>query len=486
MANKEKLLPDPIEIEGIRIGDDRFKIKSSATLDLNRKPDSEIGLGSIARSSDPKQPAIAEGPDGYAFGIDTEADSYSFALGYGAKAKGTSSFVHGVHTYSDDIAAYNIASGAGSASFNGADAVADYSFACNRGKTGIGNLAGEYSFACGNSISNGDYSHAEGYDCSSNGIGSHVEGYNCITGGDYSHAEGYNCLTGGNYSHVEGHDCDSDGIGSHAEGYNCHCDTSGDYSHAEGFQSKTYSKASHSEGYQCISYEINSHTEGENCITGLKDYINKSFIPSHAEGKGCKAFHGGHAEGHGSEAYGVSHAEGWGCIAGRKDGDSLTSVYGAHAQGEECIASGMYSFAGGKQSKATAENSIALGLGLLSHMWCQTVIGMYNDPDDPRGEAFCIGNGTVFGPGESSSGDRNNQNCFMVDWSGNVWVGGKITCGSKGTVAFSSDFDNYYKKEEIKSNLLPTVSQSDNGKILSVVDGAWTPVSIVNAEGVAY
>lgn len=475
MANEEKVLPDPIEIEGIRIGDDRFKIKNK--LDLNRKPDSEIGLGSIARSSDPEQPAIAENSDGYAFGIDAEADLYSFALGYGAKAKGTSSFVHGVYTYSDDIAAYNIASGTGSASFNGADAAADYSFACNRGKAGIYGLGGEYSFACGNSISNGDYSHAEGYDCNSNGIGSHAEGYDCIAAGDYSHAEGYGCTTAGGsvskgYSHAEGYQSRADGNGSHVEGY----------------QSQAYGHRSHVEGYKCISYSADSHVEGEGSTVGFKKYKNKNSGPCHAEGKNSLAWNGGHAEGYKSEAYGYSHAEGEYCIAGQEPddvNDTYNHSYCAHAQGSGCVASGDYSFAGGQNCTARRENSVALGLNLLSCMRCQTVIGMYNDPDDPRGEAFCIGNGSVIG-GESSSGNFSKKNCFMVDYAGNVWTGGKITCGSRGTVVLSSDLDNYYKKDEVVNNLTPSVTADDNGKILMVVDGKWAASMITNAEEVAY
>ena len=485
MADEEKVLPDPIEIEGIRIGDDRFKIK--AGLDLNRKPDSKIGYGSVARSSDPNNPAVAEYPNGYALGIDTQADSHSFALGYRAKAKGSSSFVHGVYTNIDDIQAYNIAEGTGAASFNGADAAANYSFACNRGIAGTGSVVGEtgnYSFACGGSSSSGDYSHAEGKDCNS--------------GGKYSHAEGFNTNAYGKGSHVEGYACTAGGDGySHAEGYQSSAGEEG--SHAEGFNTKTYGKYSHAEGSNCVTYELNSHAEGEECVTGheqnsgfnshAEGYQSKAYNTSHAEGTKNIAYLGSHAEGRESKAYGFSHVEGIACIAGRSPEDSglPNHWYGAHAQGVECIASGDYSFAGGNNCQATSENSIALGLNLLSNSRCKTVIGMNNDPDDTRGSAFCIGNGTIVGGGgESSSGRSDKKNCFMVDYSGNVWVGGKITCGSRGTVALSSDFNDYYKKDEIKNNLLPSVTAADNGKILSVVNGVWAATTIVNAEGVAY
>ena len=37
MADNEKVLPDPIEIEGIRIGDDRFGFKFSFEMAIFRK-----------------------------------------------------------------------------------------------------------------------------------------------------------------------------------------------------------------------------------------------------------------------------------------------------------------------------------------------------------------------------------------------------------------------------------------------------------------
>ena len=418
MADNEKVLPDPIEIGGIRIGDDRFKIQ--ANLDLNRIGNK--GFGSIARGYNSAE----------ASGL------ISFAMGDTVKATSTAATAFGLNS---------IASGVG-------------------------------AFAEGDSTAMGDFSHAEGKNCNSNGIGSHAEGYDCIAAGDYSHAEGYGCSVAGGavskgYSHAEGYQSQAYGDGSHVEGY----------------QSLAYGHRSHVEGYKCISYSSDSHVEGEGSIVGFKKYENKNSGPCHAEGKYSLAWNGSHAEGYESKAYGYSHAEGKYCIAGQEPedvGGTYNHSYCAHAQGSGCVASGDYSFAGGKDCTATAKNSIALGLNLLSHMRCQTVIGMYNDPDDPRGDAFCIGNGSHFGGGESSSDDDYKKNCFMVDYAGNVWVGGEITCGSRGTVALSSDLDNYYKKNEIGNNLLPSVTADDNGKILMVVDGKWAASMITNAEEVAY
>lgn len=40
--------------------------------------------------------------------------------------------------------------------------------------------------------------------------------------------------------------------------------------------------------------------------------------------------------------------------------------------------------------------------------------------------------------------------------------------------------------EEVKENILPTVSNADNGKILAVVNGIWAAVSLINSEEVSY
>ena len=40
--------------------------------------------------------------------------------------------------------------------------------------------------------------------------------------------------------------------------------------------------------------------------------------------------------------------------------------------------------------------------------------------------------------------------------------------------------------EELSNNVLPSVTEADNNKILQVINGKWTLVSIVNGNEVAY
>jgi hypothetical protein len=66
----------------------------------------------------------------------------------------------------------------------------------------------------------GEYSTAEGRNCTSSGVCTHAEGYNCTASSYASHAEGVDCFATGSYSHAEGDTCLASAFGSHAEGTN--------------------------------------------------------------------------------------------------------------------------------------------------------------------------------------------------------------------------------------------------------------------------
>ena len=73
--------------------------------------------------------------------------------------------------------------------------------------------------------------------------------------------------------------------------------------------------------------------------------------------------------------------------------------------------------------------------------------------------------------GKASQVDLDNTNARVNELSVNV---GYI------------NIDNNEDVEEAKENILPTVSNADNGKILAVVNGIWTAVSLINSEEVSY
>ena len=73
--------------------------------------------------------------------------------------------------------------------------------------------------------------------------------------------------------------------------------------------------------------------------------------------------------------------------------------------------------------------------------------------------------------GKASQVDLDNTDARVNELSANV---GYI------------NIDNHEDVEEAKENILPTVSNADNGKILAVVNGIWTAVSLINSEEVSY
>ena len=468
MANEEKVLPDPIEIEGIRIGDDRFKIKS--VLDLNRRKNTNIGLNSAARSPEKTvltgatgfqgevdATAIASGVGSYAFGPGAIAQGhYSFAFGPGAYSLGNSSFCHkgkgiyGISTDSSNFQAdapFGVTYGEGAASFNFSSAIADYSFSEGRG------IAGLLTDNLDSSI--GIFSHAEGDGRAS---------------GNYSHAEGGGRASG-NYSHAEGYRTIAKGLGSHAEGYGQFLYNSEEKTEYEREgRTRADGTACHAEGNRTFAAGFATHTEGA--------YTRANGIYCYARGAYNRA--GGFYE---DKAFDYS------CCS---------------AIGINTISTGNYSISTGDHTRAYGERSVSLGRSTIASGQEQVVLGRLNQPKSDYAIIVGGGDNVSISPDKAENGviefegkTYTQKNIFEFDWNGNLWIQGSFSCGDeKKPVISSEDLKNYYtktettniflSKEDTTEHLLPTVSQSDNGKILSVVNGVWTPVSIVNAEGVAY
>lgn len=429
MADEGKVLPDPIEIDGIRIGDDRFKIK--AGLDLNRKPDSEVGYGSIARSpqktfidSNEKEysiEAIASGLGSIALGPQTISDGdYSFSVGKASWARGKGSFSHSYTDFNTldyglhDVM-HGVAIGDGAACFGISSALGTHSFAEGMGYVNV------QDFDTKEGRDQSKYAHAEGKSMAAN-VAAHSEGYSRATGA-CAHSEG----------------------GSWDEYYD--------------FQGETFATG------------LGSHSEG---------------ISTHASGIAA------HAEGYSSYAIGdYSHAGGYWCKAEKLD---------AIAVGDQTISAGFQSMATGSFTRAKYHNSTTFGGSTVTKDNEQFVIGRGNIPTENR--AFIIGGGKLKSqafeghwvpPEGVGQGDNPliQKNILECDWDGNLWINGIFTFGEdKQTFLSSSDVElklnDYYKKEEIEDNLLPSVTATDNGKILMVVDGQWTASTITDAEGVAY
>ena len=434
MANEEKALPNPIEIEGIRIGNDRFKIKNK--LDLNRMPEIEIGYGSIARSpqktciyNDKEEcsaESIATGLGSIAFGPQaTSIGDYSFSVGKAPYARGEGSFCH---AYRDE--------------FNN-------------------NFPNYFDVTCGTAYGDGSACF-----CNSSAWGtlSFSEGGGLVSVQDESTKEGRDQSK---YAHAEG-------LGT----------ASGPCTHAEGLGTAS-GPCAHAEGGYFDKY------------LGIMETTHASGIGAHAEGSKTKATGvAAHAEGYSTTAFGYyCHSGGGWTRAGDIDKPWSKSVC-CTAIGQFSISTGDSSFSGGYASRAKGKNSFSFGGATIAQEDEQFVIGRANIPKSNC--CFIIGGGSkhpdseVWNPPENS---RNiTKNILEIDWDGNLWINGTFSYGENRIPILSPDkyytkdeSDNKFLTQEASNNrLLPSVTAADNGKILSVVNGAWATTTIINAEGVAY
>ena len=371
MADNEKVLPDPIEIEGIRIGDDRFKIKSDASLDLNRRVEtiegaeedfSIAGIGSIARS--PKkdnliEKAVAKGINSVSLGEGSiSLGKDSLAIGTYAVAQGNNSisiynrknisdlekkYLTGEKTFYVDMDQHG-----GESDIAPLVRIRDIPFTpyddqnilSDEFKNCFGNT--KRKFREGLAYGNNSISLCGGMAAKENSI---AIGTNAVTGGFGSFALGSNTSTSGEYSFSCGRFtaaldscCFSEGeytlstsyysnYGSHAEGFHT---TSIDGSHSEGIKTEA-AFFGHSEGSGTFAKKY-SHAEG------IKTIANDG---AHAEGNSTYAYHYSHAEGFNTKATFISHSE------GRR---THAAADCSHAEGDTNIAYGISSHVGGEHN----------------------------------------------------------------------------------------------------------------------------------------
>lgn len=231
-------------------------------------------------------------------------------------------------------------------------------------------------------------------------------------------------------------------------------DATGSYSHAEGYMTTASGYASHSEGIEGGAYGNCSHVEG-----GAFGHNAAYGDGSHAEGAA------------GNMAYGDgSHAEGW---------NSTTYGTSSHAEGQTTTANGIASHSEGYSTFANGLDSHAEGVGTIANCFGQHTSGRYNiaetapaTEDEWGTYAEIVGNGT---------NDQNRSNARTLDWNGNEILAGKLTVGANPTNSMDVVTKSYFE-----ANGLPSITSSDNGKFLRVVDGAWAAVAITDADGVSY
>ena len=187
---------------------------------------------------------------------------------------------------------------------------------------------------------------------------------------------------------------------------------------------------------------------------GCKNIASGDY--SHAEGLNNTASgYYSHAEGYNNTASGdESHAEGYNNTA---SGDY------SHAEGRVNTASGLSSHAEGYNNTASGEYSHAEGTYNEASGYATHVQGKYNIIQSAGQSSlgkYChiVGNGTS---------DTARSNAHTLDWNGNAWFAGDVYTG--GTA-----MDSGAKKLATE---VP-VSTADNGKVLSVVNGAWAAAAM--------
>ena len=359
--------------------------------------------------------------------------------------------------------------------------------------------------------------HAEGYWTRATGGGAHSEGQQTVASGLASHAEGNGTTASGTNSHAEGDGTTASGTGSHAEGGGT--TASAFQSHAEGSGTTASGTQSHAEGiggtytmsgttYTSGAKGTADHSEGYQCLT-------ESNMPgNHAEGYQTRATGGGaHSEGYWTLASGLaSHAEGNGTVASKNY---------SHAEGQQTVAAGTNSHVSGQFNvedsysnwpEWVANTSYSVGDKVkrtsgssVSGYICKTAnsdstftSSKWTAQNGKMNYAEIIGNGL----------DANNKsNARALDWDGNERLKGNIyvgcnadstggtmltppvamtgaTSSSAGTAGYvptpaAGDDEKFLRGDGTwadagGSGSLPSVSDSDNGKVLQVSNGEWS------------
>ena len=136
----------------------------------------------------------------------------------------------------------------------------------------------------------------------------------------------------------------------------------------------------------------------------------------------------------------------------------------SHVEGTNNTASGNYSHAENSKNTASGNYSHVEGCRNKATGFATHVQGRYNVVQSVTGPnhygKYChiVGNGTS---------DTARSNAHTLDWDGNAWFAGDVYTG--GTA-----MDSGAKKLATE---VP-VSTADNGKVLSVVNGAWAAAAI--------
>ena len=231
--------------------------------------------------------------------------------------------------------------------------------------------------------------------------------------------------------------------GRHSFAAGAGCEVSGLYSCAVGIQNKASGQYSFAGGSSC-------HSEANGAFTYGSRNVAKA-AGSHAEGYYTRAestASRAHVEGYGCRTYAeASHVEGGGTWADASQ--TLTHIGGVNnaksTETGKTVQIIRYLFDG-----TTVRDVVTMTLGKYAE-----VIGN-GDSDDAR------------------------SNARTLDWDGNEAIAGSLTLGlgTANEITLTPA-----QLTTVLASLLPSVSASDNGKVLTVVNGAWAAAELPTYQG---
>ena len=354
------------------------------------------------------------------------------------------------------------------------DTVLDTSLSMGRS---AGSAVGQASVALGAyNVSSAHATAALGSHCEATAENAVASGYYNASSGVYAFTENARNEASGMAAHAEGIWNKAAGACQHVQGkYNVE-DANGVYAHIVGNGTGTDARSN----CHTLDWDGNAWFAGDVEAAGLSvgraanttagaasvaagRGVEASGVRSQAFGDGTEASgDDSHAEGFLSKARSeCAHAEGWaadalgkaahaeGCFTETASDYAHAEGYSAYAGGEASHAEGNTSSAGGAASHAEGSHTNAAGPA-------QHVQGRYNVADAAGTYAHIVGNGT---------GTDARSNCHTLDWNGNAWYAGDVTCagvsagrtagsvrGSKSTVLGAINTATAYASAAIGSN----------------------------------
>lgn len=229
----------------------------------------------------------------------------------------------------------------------------------------------------------------------------------------------------GNSSMAFGNGCEASGPASMAFGNGCE---------SSSYQSMAFGASCKSSGSQSMAFGYHCEASGNRGSFANGALSIASGARSHADGDGCRAAATG------------SHVEGGGTYA--NESQNYVHVGGVN---------NAVSTETGKTVDITRYNGDGTVFNTSTH-----TLGKY---------AEVIGNG---------DSDQARSNARTLDWDGNEAIAGSLTLGlgTVGEITLTPA-----QLATVLASLLPAVSASDNGKVLTVVNGAWAAADLPTYQG---